>query len=73
MPDRQNVELLIFNSLGQLVRTLSDGVSHAAADNHIYQWDGRTNEGLPASTGVYYVRLNAGPMHATRKLSLIKN
>ncbi|MCI0690806.1 phytase [candidate division KSB1 bacterium] len=72
LSEPQNVELQIFNSLGQIVRTLSDGISHAA-DNHFYQWDGRTDEGLPAPTGIYYVRLNAGPMHATRKLSLIKN
>ncbi|MGH7598622.1 MAG: phytase [bacterium] len=72
LSERQNVELQIFNSLGQIVRTLSNGVSHAA-DNHFYEWDGRTDEGLLAPTGIYYVRLNAGPMHATRKLSLIKN
>jgi len=65
-----HVTLSIFDSAGRLVRTLIDGTSTAGRREVI--WDGRTNDGLAAPSGVYFYRLTAGKSSESKKMVLLK-
>ncbi|PKN77693.1 MAG: hypothetical protein CVU48_10760 [Candidatus Cloacimonetes bacterium HGW-Cloacimonetes-1] len=66
----QAVKLNIFNTKGQLVKTLFD----ANNDRNQYSitWDGRDNSGNAVSSGIYYYKLDATEYHSLRKMLLIK-
>ncbi len=64
------VEVAIFDALGQKVRTLI--AAEQAPGLYRLQWDGRTDMGLEAASGVYMYRLIAGSQRETRRLTLIK-
>ena len=60
----------VFNLLGQRIRTVVDRVYPAGS--HEVTWDGTTDDGRPAASGVYFYRLQKGPDRLTRKMTLIK-
>ena len=64
------MSLQVFNTHGQLVATLVEGMRPAGT----YQtaWDGRDAHGQVVSSGVYIVRLDAEGRQATRKMLLIQ-
>jgi hypothetical protein len=64
------VTLRVYDVAGRVVATLVDGAR--AAGPHTAQWDGRTGAGAPVSSGVYFARLVAGKVDASRKLLLVK-
>ncbi len=70
IPEAQNVQLVIYNIRGQIVRNLVD--NRLDAGDHIVNWDGRDNRGNPAPTGVYIYRIKAGDHMAARKMTLVK-
>jgi len=51
LPEAAEIELVIYNSLGQQVRILERG--HRAAGVHLSRWDGRNDVGQPVASGVY--------------------
>lgn len=54
--ERSQVEVLIYNHLGQVVRTLAQ--EEFAAGRHDLSWDGRNETGELVATGVYFYRVN---------------
>lgn len=64
-----DVELQIFNILGQPVRTLIR--QQQAAGRHLTVWDGRNDAGLALPSGVYLYRLKVGAQFRTRKMLLV--
>ena len=52
------------------VAVLEDGVRSEGA--HEVGWDGANRQGLPASAGMYFVRLDAGGETRTSKITLVK-
>ena len=63
------VQLVIYNVLGQPVRTLVD--QFQAAGSYQVQWDARDQRGAALSSGVYITRLSyPGGMQAQRLLYL---
>lgn len=64
------VSLMIYNSLGQRVRT----VANQAHSTGYYQalWDGRDDFGRPLSSGVYLYRLVSPDETITRRLTLLR-
>ncbi len=72
LPEDEWVELAIFNSKGERVRTLIEG-TQLAAQVHSMIWDGRNEQGQSLASGVYMARLHLGRHHtSTRKLLLLK-
>ncbi len=63
------VTLEIFNILGERVRTLVR--SEQIAGVYSVTWDGATDAGSAASSGVYLYRLQAGEFRASKKLVVI--
>jgi len=64
------VRLSIYNTKGQLVRTLCD--SGMQAGKHQIVWNGKSDNGMPAGSGVYLYRLETGRYHKTLKAILLK-
>ena len=70
LADAGPVRLVIYNLMGQQVRVLADG--WLAAGAHRVRWDGRTDMGVEAASGVYWAVLQAGGAVQTAKLALIR-
>ncbi len=65
-----SVELIIFDILGQKIRTLVR--DHYPAGDHLVIWDGRNDLGRPVASGVYFYRLVNPGFKQVRKMMLIK-
>ncbi|MFQ6116444.1 MAG: FlgD immunoglobulin-like domain containing protein [bacterium] len=70
LPEAAQVDLRIYNALGQLVRTLVDR-SYSAGTFTVF-WDSRDDEGKPLPSGIYFYKIKAGNFQAQRKLLLLK-
>ena len=66
----QHVTLRVYNVAGELVRTLRD--QRMPAGSHSASWQGLTDSGATASSGVYFYRIDAGGVNATRKMVLLR-
>ncbi len=66
----QEVELKIFNLLGQEIRTLVK--ENQAAGVHSAIWDGRDEAGNLVASGLYIYRIQAGDFVQSRKLLFMK-
>jgi flagellar hook assembly protein FlgD len=64
------VRLTVYDVAGRTVRTLMD--ESRPAGHHVALWDGRGSAGVPVIPGVYFVRLEAGQFHASRKVVLLQ-
>ena len=64
------VRLAVYNLMGQSIRVLADGWTEAGL--HQVRWDGRTEAGAEAASGVYWAVLQAGGVVQTAKLALIR-
>jgi len=70
IPTRAEVNIAVFNLLGQKIRTLFNGLR--AAGEHEAEWDGTDDRGRPVASGVYMYRANLGGLTASRKMLLLK-
>jgi hypothetical protein len=64
------VRLTVHDLAGRSLRTLRAGVATAGA--HEARWDGNDQRGLPAPSGVYLVRLEAGGVVERARLTLVR-
>jgi len=65
-----DVELTIYNQLGQKVRTLVKELQPSGA--YQIEWNGQDNMGKLVVSGVYLYRLKAGSYVQTRKMVLVQ-
>jgi hypothetical protein len=70
IPTAREVQLRVFNQLGQTVRTLVD--NRMKAGTYRIKWDGKTEAGNSISSGVYFYSLEAGDFSQIRKMTLVK-
>ena len=63
-------QLDIFNVLGRKVKTLVDKVQ--SPGSYTVEWQGDTDSGSKAASGIYFYRLILGPETQTKKMMLIK-
>ena len=64
------VKLIIYNELGQKVRTLLNKFKHAGS--YTLSWDGRNDKGNLLSSGRYFYSLETGGLVQTRKMLFLK-
>ncbi len=70
LPEDGKLTLVIYNILGQRVRTLFEGSQ--TAGRHEVIWDGRNETGQQVSSGIYLYRLQSQKFTQTRKMLLVK-
>ncbi|HNS72871.1 MAG TPA: FlgD immunoglobulin-like domain containing protein [bacterium] len=70
LPAEGRVRVEIFNALGHRVRLLQEGFLPAGA--HRLAWDGRSDAGEPATSGLYFARFQAGNSVRTVKMVMMK-
>ena len=70
LPNACHVTLDVFNIAGQRITTLVDRTYEAGF--HTVEWNGKTAQGQPVASGVYFYRLTAGDFVSTRKMMLLK-
>jgi hypothetical protein len=70
VPVKSKVALVVYNVLGQEVRTLFTG--ELTPGVHRIVWDGTNNVGRRVSSGVYIYRLKAGSFLKAKKMLLVK-
>lgn len=62
--------VLIYNVLGQKIKTLVN--EYLSPGQYSYIWDGRTDIGGEAASGVYLYRIESGSFIQTKKMTLIR-
>jgi flagellar hook assembly protein FlgD len=67
---RRSVLLAVYDVNGALVKTLVS--ASVAGGRHEVRWDGRNERGENVSSGIYFVRLDAGSLQAARKIVLLR-
>jgi hypothetical protein len=70
LPEAADVELDIYNILGQKVITLVN--EHKDAGSYKVVWGGVDSYGSPVASGVYFYRINAGEFKDIKKMVLMK-
>ncbi|MBN1294515.1 MAG: DPP IV N-terminal domain-containing protein [Candidatus Latescibacteria bacterium] len=70
LPEAGFADLAIYNVMGQKVRELISGQMNQGI--HSINWDGRNEQGLPVSAGVYVSRLRMEDVVRTGRMMLIK-
>ena len=70
LPESQQIDVTIYNLLGQPVRTLFRG--NKQAGTHTFRWDGRDDTGNSVVSGVYLLVVKAGERRFQEKLILMK-
>jgi hypothetical protein len=70
LPERGEVEVVVYNVAGREVVTLHDGVLPAGP--HSITWDGRTSDGTMAASGTYWYLLRTADGQTSRSMVLLK-
>ena len=69
-PRDGEIQIEIYNLMGQKVRTLFNGILQAGS--HKVEWDGCDDSGKTLSSGVYLITLRSGNFVTAKRMSLIK-
>jgi hypothetical protein len=70
LPEQAEVRIVIYNVMGQRVKTLVEGVQ-GAGEWEAY-WDGRDESGNQTASGIYFYRMTASDFVETKKMILLK-
>ncbi len=70
LPKKADVELIVFNILGQKVKTLVNKTEKAGT--HKVVWDGKDKFGRKAGSSFYFYYLKAGKFIETKRMLLIR-
>jgi len=75
VPQMANVEISIYNILGEKVKTMS--FENLAIGSHEITWEGKNDNGVNVASGIYLMRVKASSsskeiFSATKRLALVK-
>ena len=70
LPELSDMTLIIYNMLGQTVKTFS--LQNTPAGYHSVTWNATNDYGDPVGAGVYLYQLQANQFVKTRKMVLLK-
>ena len=70
LPKTSNVKLVIYNIMGQRVKTLIE--EQQKVGYHVVQWDGKNEVGLKVASDVYIYRIEAGEFVKAKKMLFLK-
>ena len=67
----ESFKLSIYNTKGQLVRTLIASTTHPKGEHQVV-WDGRNDQGREVTSGIYFYRMKTPGFEKTNKMLLLK-
>jgi len=70
IPNEAHVSLVVYNLLGQKIRTFVD--KEMATGNHTRKWDGRNDFGNTVASGIYLYAIKAGNFFDVKKMVLMQ-
>ena len=70
VPENGSVTLAVFDVMGRMISTLVEGTK--SAGTYTAEWNGKTQDGLQAASGIYFCRLESAGHTATRKMVMLK-
>ncbi len=70
LPSSGHVTLRVFDSGGEWIATLVDGVEESGV--HTVTWNGRRAHGAAAPRGMYYAELDAGGANSLTRIALVR-
>ncbi|TFF87459.1 MAG: T9SS type A sorting domain-containing protein, partial [Promethearchaeota archaeon] len=70
LPEKTNVEITVYNMLGQEIEELYSG--NGPAGVHTIKWDCKKDTGKKLPSGIYFVEIKAGMDKAVEKLMLLR-
>ncbi|MCB0278041.1 MAG: right-handed parallel beta-helix repeat-containing protein [Calditrichaeota bacterium] len=70
VPEKQQVRVIVFNLLGQKIKTLINKT--LPAGYHDAVWDGRNEQGQAVSSGIYLYQIQSGNHAVSKRMVLIK-
>ena len=70
LPQAETVRLIIYNALGQQVRTLVS--QRQPAGSYTVTWDTTDETGQKLGSGLYFYQLKAGELRAVKKMMYLK-
>ncbi len=70
VPTDSDIQIEIYNVMGQKVRTLFDGFRNAGS--HRIEWDALDDSGSRLSSGVYLITLRSGSFVTAKRITLLK-
>ena len=65
------IELHLYDAIGQRIRTLV-GSEMRLAGRHVFEWDGRNDNGGVAASGTYFIQLRAGAEMYNTRVTLLR-
>jgi endonuclease I len=71
LPQRERVNLRVYDVSGRLVRTL-ESEAMLEAGVHSLEWNGRDDSGAPVEAGLYFYAMRAGSASVTRRMVLVR-
>ncbi|MFA6471344.1 MAG: FlgD immunoglobulin-like domain containing protein [Candidatus Latescibacterota bacterium] len=70
LKENSKTSLVIYNSLGQKIRTLVD--TPQAPGLHTLIWNGKNDRGQQAASGMYFMKLSAGKFTQTKRMMMLE-
>ncbi|GEM_PF-6617096 len=70
LPQRAPARIVVIDALGRLLRVLFDGVVEAG--EHRTRWNGKDENAVVMTSGIYFVQMSSENFFAVRKLLLIR-
>jgi hypothetical protein len=70
LPVQQSVRITVHDVRGRLVRTIVDGVM--GYGEHVMRWDGRSEDGLRAPTGMYFINMQTAQASRVQRVVLVR-
>ncbi|HPG40858.1 MAG TPA: PKD domain-containing protein [bacterium] len=70
IPERAQISIKVYNTSGQLIRTLSDDIKEAGEYRVV--WNGRDDPGTPVASGAYIVAMQSAGFKKAIKAVLLK-
>ncbi|MFO7659935.1 MAG: two-component regulator propeller domain-containing protein [Candidatus Cloacimonadaceae bacterium] len=70
LPKTETVEIVIYNTKGQVVKKYP-AIASKAGMNYLI-WDGKNDKGASCSTGIYFMKIKGSNYNLTHKMTLIK-
>jgi hypothetical protein len=70
VPGRSRVNIAVYNTAGQMIKTLLD--EDRDAGEHTVRWDGKSDQGGTVASGAYFCQVRIGDFLQTKKMLLVK-